>query len=563
MAFRCTSTGRKCKGYLNKDRNAVSSPDGNSSAYESPISPTPGHQLQTFSTQSPKELRSIELFFLKAAPQLSGYFQEPFWNFVLQVSLEEVSIRHALVAISAVYEEECMVFEPNSRTVALKKLSLDYYNRAIRTMVKKMQEKDSIIVPVIGCLLFVCLEFLRRDIWAAIKHIDGGIKMIEQSRVRRKNPTAVKVTHPGFETELVERIMAPLFASLNVTAAVFGRPGVYFYSRYGEPEGSTLLSGPMRSMEGALTSLLDLTNASTKFLHEVGKRKYTSGMLELQDYLQQEKLLKMFDAWKKKFADLEKEQGKFWVENIARGKSMLRAVHLTVYLWLSTCCSEYESAWDQYKEQFEELIKLVAEVLEDDLRFTNAPSKLFSFELGIIPPLEVVARKCRYPKTRRKALAMLRKSPKRECLFDSMYSAILDERVMELEEMAFKLPAGQIPDDNQLPPENARIHLIFFAYEEVPGLRGWPVSFLSRPRGSKGEWFIRKELLDARGTMLKWKPANSPFNEFSTSLGPHVGARPYELDSSENAPDIPMLSPMDRPIIISSTTPDTSPIPVA
>jgi hypothetical protein len=500
---------------------------------------------------------------MKAAPQLSGYFQEPFWKFVLQVSMDEVSIRHALVAISAVYEEECMVFEPNSRTAALKKLSLDYYNRAIRSMVKKMQEKDSIIVPVIGCLLFVCLEFLRRDIWAAIKHIDGGIKMIEQSRVKRKMPTAVKITHPSFETELVERIMAPLFASLNVTAAVFGRPGVYFYSRYGEPEGSSLVSGPMRSMEGALTSLLDLTNASTKFLHEVGKRKYTSGMLELADYLHQDKLLKMFDAWKRKFDDLEKEQGDFWVSNIARGKSMLRAVHLTVYLWLSTSCSVYETSWDQFKPQFEELLELSEEVMDDEIRFPDAQSKLFSFELGIIPPLEVVARKCRYPTLRRRALEMLRKSPKRECLFDSMYSAILDERVMELEEMSFKLPAGQIPDDDQLPPENARIHLIFFAYEEVPGLRGWPVSFLSKPRGPNEEWFIRKELLDARGCLMKWKPATSPFNEFSTSLGPHVGARPYDLDTDENTPDIPMLIPMDGPIICHSPSTDKSPISVA
>jgi hypothetical protein len=191
------------------------------------------------------------------------------------------------------------------------------------------------------------------------------------------------------------------------------------------------------------------------------------------------------------------------------------------------------------------------------------PSKLFSFELGIIPPMEVVARKCRYPKIRRKALEMLRQSPKRECLFDSMYSAILDERVMELEEAAFKLPPGQIPDDDQLPPENSRVHLIFFAYEEVPGLRGWPVSFLSKPRGPNGEWFIRKELLDARGTLMKWKPTNSPFNEFSTSLGPHVGARPYDLDSAENSTEMPMLSPIDRPAMVTSPATENSPITVA
>jgi hypothetical protein len=484
---------------------------------------------------------------LKAAPQLAGYFQDPFWKFVLQVSFDEGSIRHALVALSAVYEEECMVWEPNSRTAALKKLSLDYYNRAIRSMLKKMQERDSIIVPVIGCLLFVCLEFLRRDIWAAIKHIDGGIKMIEQSRFKRKNPSALEVPIPSFESELVERVMAPLFQSLNVTAAVFGRPGVYFFSRYGERDEAKLLSEPMKSMEGALTTLLDLTNSSTKFLHEISKRKYTTGVLEPCDYEGQERLLKMFAIWKVKFSELEKDQGDLWVSNISRGKIMLRAVHLTVTLWLRSSSALYETSWDQYKDDFEELVSLVSEIMADEVRFPHAQSKMFSFELGTIPPLELVARKCRYPKIRRQALALLRKSPKRECLFDSFYSAVLDERVMELEEMALKLPPGQIPDDDQLPPEESRIHLIFFAYEEIPGLRGWPVSFLSKPRGPHSDWYVRKELLDPEGSFMKWRPAPSPFSEFSTSLGPHVGARPYDLDkpmspATASTPETPAIA---------------------
>lgn len=532
--IRCTSTGRNCEGYLHTDRGSVSSPDSSTTCQESPISPLSANPLSSFSNQSPKEIRSIELFFLKAAPQLSGYFQDPFWKFVLQVSFDEVSIRHALVAISAVYEEECMVWEPNSRTVALKKLSLDYYNRAIRSMVKKMQEKESIIVPVIGCLLFVCLEFLRRDIWAAIKHIDGGIKMIEQARARKKNPAKLDIgmALPSFETELVERVMAPLFSSLNVTASVFGRPGVYFFSRHGEPDHSPLFGAPMRNMEEALTAFLDLTNCATRFLHTVGKKKYTTGMLELSDYMTQGKLLEKLDDWKLRFDNLEKDQGGLWVSNIVRGKTMIRALHLTVYLWLSTSCAAYETAWDDYKDEFVELLDTVEEVTKDEERVEQNENKVFSFELGTIPALELVARKCRYPKIRRRALALLRKSPKRECLFDSFYSAVLDERVMELEEQAFKLPPGQIPNEDQLPPEESRIHLIFFAYEEIPGLRGWPVSFLSKPRGTNEDWFIRKELLDAEGSFMKWKPAVSPFNEFSTSIGPHIGVRPYDMEKS-------------------------------
>jgi len=103
---------------------------------------------------------------------------------------------------------------------------------------------------------------------------------------------------------------------------------------------------------------------------------------------------------------------------------------------------------------------------------------------------------------------------------------------MELEEMSLKLGPGQVPTDDQLPSETSRIHLIFFAYEEIPGLRGWPVSFLSKPRGVESDWYIRKELLDVEETFVKWKPTMTPFAEFSTSMGPQMGPRPHELDSN-------------------------------
>lgn len=535
---RCASTGRNCEGYVTSGRNGSSSPDVSKCAKASPVSPRPGKQLQIFGSQSPKELRSIELFFLKAAPQLSGYFQEPFWNFVLQLSFNEVSIRHAIVAVSAVYEDDCMVWEsPCSGTVALKKLSFDYYNRAIRTMVKRMQEKDSIIVPVIGCLLFVCLEFLRRDIWAAIKHIDGGIKMIEQAREKRGKRVDVKRSGirslPQYEHELVERMMAPLFSSLNITASVFGRPGVYFFTKNIPYDDETLL-GKMENMEQALASLLDMINAGTKFVHDMGRKKYNTQALEVEDYLRQDRLIRIFDDWKIAFDALEQEQGHEWASETSKGQNMLRAVHLTVRMWLLTGCSAYESTWDAYKPEFEELLRLIEDVTTDAVRFPDAKSKLFSFELGIIPPLELVARKCRYPKIRRKALQMLRTCPTRECLFDSFYSALLDERVMELEEMSFKLSPGQIPDENELPPENARIHLMFFAYEETPGLKGWPVSFLSKPEGIEGEWNLRKELLDVEENFGNWKPVVSPFHDFNKSFGPRMGLRPGDFECLES-----------------------------
>jgi hypothetical protein len=478
------------------DKTASSPSDASSTIQESP-SPTAsfGQQLQLFVVQSPKELRSIELFFLRAAPQLSGYFQETFWGFVLQFSFEEPAIRHALVAVSAVYENDCFEgWSPYAGTPALKKLSLEYYNRAIRSMVRKLQDGDSIVVPAMGCVLFVCLEFLRRDIKSALNHIEGGIKMISDWRARREGCLKCTTGRAAHDTEMVERLLVPMFSLLNTTTQIFGRPTPEFYSRNGKPTDLEPSSKPLRNLEHSIISLLDLLNASMRLVHAAHSIKYTDP-IDFATSLEQLKLLRALDEWKMKFELLEQEQEEQLITAVSKGINLLKANHLAVKMVLSACLNVDECGWDAFKDDFEEVTRLSGTLMNDTHRFPDEQSKLFSFELGIIPPLQIVARKCRYPNIRRKALSLLSKSPKRECLFDARYCTALDERLMEIEEASLKLPPGQTPAPDQLPPEHGRIHLVFFAHaEESPMV--WPVTLLSKPFGIDGQWHIHKENID-------------------------------------------------------------------
>jgi hypothetical protein len=550
--IRCTSTGRQCEGYLGSDAKAIAVQRRNNTAHRGPLSLTT-KQLELFAAKGPKELRSIELFFIQAAPQLSGYFQEPFWAFVLQVSFDEPAVRHALVAISAVYEQECMPRQPGSST-ALKELSLNYYNKAIRSMVKKMNETNrSIVVPVIGCLLFICLELLRNDICSAIRHIDGGINMIEQARKSQETSSKTRIGYSKYEVGLVERVITPVFAFLNVTAVIFGRPGVYFYSRHGEPElASLLISSSMKTVQDALTSLLDLANACSRLLHEVGTRKYTSGT-NSGDYLQQCNLMKMLDNWKRRFDRLEKEEDKNRPsEREKKKRVLLKSYYLIIFLWLSTTCSVYETSWDSHKSNFEKLLDLSEQAIgsgcnDDDENnnpsVTGAQSNLFSFELGVIPSLDLVAKKCRYPRLRRRALRMLRNTPKKECFCDSRFVAVLNERLMELEEVGLKQLPDQTLGDDQLPPEEARIHATGFGYTHVPELRGWPVHFLSKPKGPYEDWQIQKELLDPTHDSLR-------SHEVWPNNGSNVISSAFDLDEFiDKEMSIPMLVPMHQPVL--------------
>jgi hypothetical protein len=271
--------------------------------------------------------------------------------------------------------------------------------------------------------------------------------------------------------------------------------------------------------------MLNIVHASVKFLRNSHEVKYRGGgdpaVLD-----EQRRLLHLMDIWKIRFEGLmQKEQINKSVN--FKGLHILSASHITFRLWLEMCLCPSETAWDQYKSQFEEMIRLAEILIYDSSRFPDKGSKSFSFEMLALPTLQSVAWKCRFPALRRKALLLLRASPLRECLFDTQYSFALYERVINLEESVLNLPPGEVPADDQLPPEAARIHQI-----DLPPLpstpMGRPVNFLTRPFGLDKGWSVRSEYIlindaellpcyDIRGSdASNWETASSQSHRAKT-----------------------------------------------
>lgn len=381
--------------------------------------------------------------------------------------------------------------------------------------------------------------------------------MIERARGMDLNSA---IRPQPYEMELIETLIAPVFSYLNVTALAFGRPGVYFYSRSGEPEDLP----PMRTLDEALASLLDITNTSMKFFHDVGKRKYVTGNLEPADYEHRNRLSILLATWHEYFKELEKDKGQFWT---GYGRTTLQIMHRIVNLWLLTCCSVNETSWDAYRSEFEELLVLTEQVISKETSSYDKDfqARLISFELSYTLPLELITRKCRYPVIRRKALALLHRAHKSECFLDSMYCAVLNDRIMELEEASMKASSKPIGDDH-LPPEEDRIHLVYFAFEEIQGLTKWPVMFLSKPDGIEGEWCVRKESLDPTKFLHpRWTINYSPLNENGIFLRQASRTSPSQISdkSMEYQPDIAMLTPLGWPVVDGSmSNPEGSSVPI-
>ena len=132
------------------------------------------------------------------------------------------------------------------------------------------------------------------------------------------------------------------------------------------------------------------------------------------------------------------------------------------YIWLCTRLSPFQSAFDGFAYHFEQTVHH-AEI------YVNAMSKEiahFTFEVGAVPPLYFVATKCRVPSLRRKALRLLKRAPKKECIWGADTTAELAARLMTIEEEGLDLPDPYLclrginmpVSDAALPAESKRIH---------------------------------------------------------------------------------------------------------
>lgn len=113
-------------------------------------------------------------------------------------------------------------------------------------------------------------------------------------------------------------------------------------------------------------------------------------------------------------------------------------------LWTSLVAQkpgdDNQSLWDPYLPVFEQTVSLCAAAVGlsvEDLDRNAIPktqTPFFSLDIGIVGPLYGVARKCRHPIVRRRAIALLEAAPRQEGFWDGAMAARVAARAVEIEE---------------------------------------------------------------------------------------------------------------------------------
>jgi hypothetical protein len=207
--LRCSSTGRKCDGYL---KELLGKPT------DELQTPNLMQRLSTYIPGTTQEKRGFSYFISRTSPELNGFYTTGFWEkLILQASYNEPALRHAVIAIGSLHEDFAQkslsqASETPSETPSEGiSFALNQYTKALGHLRRSLAAGDQKpLTALMSCILFVCFDSLRGFYQSAMVHLQSGMRILRGLR------------KPGVpEDPVLESTLAPLFIRLSVQAILY------------------------------------------------------------------------------------------------------------------------------------------------------------------------------------------------------------------------------------------------------------------------------------------------------------------------------------------------------
>ncbi|RKL36494.1 hypothetical protein BFJ70_g7424 [Fusarium oxysporum] len=419
---RCLTTGRTCTGYI--------APPPGSFSWTSLLRTKP----QTLPITNTKEVRSLSFFHHVVAPVLSGPFDGSFWTyFVVQMAQSEPAARHAVLAISSLFES----FEPTKESVA-DEFAIMHYNKAISILTH--DTKPCIDTVLLVCTLFICIEFLRGNQEAAITHASHGVQLLNSA---------------GHKSRL-----SNTFAQMSIFPLFFVDEGAEFPLLQGD-EGADLknpvfytISEAQNALEHLCIRVIRLVRDGNPYRLEVTDEPLQEWMFDEQAEAKQD-----LEAWEFAFERFRSRRGFAEREDTPTLAVITR--HRLMKIWIVNCFRRGEMGYDGMKEDFITIVDCARKAAEN-LEAQHATPGKFMFDTGFNPMLHFTIFKCRYLALRVEALSLMRRlSSQQEALWNATLLYDMSRRIIEVEH-GIDLSEDYDLYDERLPPDENRVRGFFF-----------------------------------------------------------------------------------------------------
>lgn len=462
---RCCETGRKCDGYAvppttrqktgsdhlltSKDRHPMLH-----HSVERKISTDPTIDVHFLSDSLlAEERRWIGHFSSQTGFTISNGLSDTFWSITLpQLGTTNQAIRHALVALSSAharFEAETADLCDEARVVSSDSI-LWHYIAATKALQRYLGEHNPATdIPLLCCLLFICIECLHGSRTIALNHLRNGLELLQSSKNHRT---------PGYSSQNVlipsiEQQVRPLFEFLETQSTLLGQSTVIL-SGDAEAMASFCMPSMFRALGDAKMFLHELLSHTVAFICTARKPMHPHTCWHDLTSSLRKHLVAQYTTWSTGMDNLARTSDTWSADDCIQAE-LLRVQHTATLVWLLRYADRDELSCDLYMNHY---VSIVQRSRNLSFRLQGRPSlptpntsstmvstgrlARFNLHMTFIPPLYLVAAKCRDPNTRREAIAILERHGGLEGFWNARLLARIARRIVEIEEGGALMHAG-------------------------------------------------------------------------------------------------------------------------
>lgn len=378
-------------------------------------------------------LHALQFFAVNTVPQLSGYFDSPFWQRTLQqIGQNQPAVKHAVVAIGALHEkllsDACETHSDEKRQT---EFALEQCNMSIQCLTKQVDGMKSpdLRVLLTSCVLFTCFEAMQGHCEQALDHASRGYGLLKQYETKLANDLG-EAGDFGAELDQLCSMIQRVHAQAKCVAESKWQPEADLaIADMPKPVHFETLRDARSSLEPVINWLsplyldLDLNDE----LYGVVCSN-SDAFLSFGPWL---------IAWEEAFSKILVRRQATLSPKEREGAMALKAHHLVCVILSNVDLSAGEAGWDQFHQEFTAIVDLATATLEGNQPTEPVPPTAkteLCFNLSIADPLHEVCARCRDPALRRRALDLLACHFKQNCMWSSWSAWKVDKYLMQLEE---------------------------------------------------------------------------------------------------------------------------------
>ena len=399
---------------------------------------------------TPTERRAYHLYREETAPQMSNYFDAPFWMAsILRISHDIPAAKHTIVAVAAMYE----IVKASHRDRQYKQSEFALLQISKSTKQLLSEDKPSLVVILICCILFNTYGNLVGDL-SSLAHLKAGLDIVHEISSRPEQPLVQSSTRE--ELDMVQKLLVPIvrrlsyhFIAMDVVQAFresLVRP-LGFEQAPTLPAFSNLYAAEEFHVAFQRWVLRNLQPAMTP----------SGYIITTEEALRIESISVQFvdavDHFRRQVKDTPESA------TLVKAALVLKANHFTFLICLKAMNFTHETQYDDLETEFSQINSCYEQYLtardsnsEPGSDKSSRREICFGTDYALQIPMTTVASCARDPILRRQAINILGRMSLKEGFSDTSGRPLIFNTIMKIEEQG--LPeikrASDIPESNRI-----------------------------------------------------------------------------------------------------------------